>query len=269
MVCIGGDSTLEVLVQNVADGSKIQIQLLDENGKKVGSISGEVYSGIHRSKYVVPDTKSTILLFTCKLPAHGLEATGSRIQVLPVIAFGKCQHYGPDGSELQQVSTESGVRSTWSVSGAPKGAPVQFDLLCRMPGAQEIPVWKGSGIADSGKTEVIWSPTLPKAEKFVPHAHEKEPVGEKYESPVFRLQANCLGAVGITEPIPYVSWVDWNMGSQKGEVDVLFPDGRTETMPIPDDGLLRVKGPMAGQAEIVATRLQPAEPSRPSEEEAS
>lgn len=266
MACIGGEAPLEVRVQHVADGSDIQIEILDEKAKKVESYSGKVYSGVHRKRITIPETKSSMLVYTAKMAAHNLETISSRIQVLPRIQFGKCQHIGPSGSSVQEITDEGAIKSTWTIAGAPNEAPVEFTLLCRMPDSSEVPVWKGEGIVQSGKTDVIWVPNLPDEEHTVTHAHEKQPTAEKYEVPVFRLKASCLGAAATCEPIKYTSWVHIDFGNSKGEVDFLFPDGRKETKTIPDDGVVRLKGPAVGKVKIVATRLE-SKPSDPLDDE--
>lgn len=266
MACIGGEAPLEVRVQHVADGSDIQIEILDEKAKKVESYSGKIYSGLHRKRITIPETKSSMLVFTAKMAAHKLEAISSRIQVLPRIQFGQCQHIGPSGGSVQEITDEGAIKSTWTIAGAPQESEVEFTLLCRMPDSSEVPVWKGSGIVQSGKTEIIWAPSLPEEEHSVTHAHEKLPTSEKYEVPVFRLKASCLGATATCDPLKYTSWVHIDFGNSKGEVDFLFPDGRKETKTIPDDGVVRLKGPAVGKVKIVATRLE-SKPSDPLDDE--
>lgn len=261
IAAVGGSALIEVRTLHVADGSEIRIDVLDDQGGKVAGLTGTVFSGIHRRRFTIPETRSTLLLFTAKLPAHGVEATGSRLRVVPRVSFTAAQHEDAQGQAIKTVTDEAAVRTTWQTAGVPEGTSVDYTLHCLMPDRAEVPVWKGKGVVESGKATALWPPRLPAEETSVPHAHRKEQTGERYTSPRFRLVATCLGTSTPAPDLEYTSWMGIDFGNERGEFDLLLPDGTTRTLTIPDDGIAKVRGQTAGLVEM--TRFEPASKGDP------
>lgn len=250
----GGDVQIQLELRFVANGSDVQIDVRDDQGKTVGTIRGKTFSGTFRHAYRIPRTESKTFVFLAKLPAHSLEATSPSLQILPHVELTQPTCKDSTGKSLTEIGAETTVTTTWEIHGALPGTPFEARVLAHIPDHAETCIWKGTATVEKLKASIAWSPRLPSEEGVVPGQHERHPTGETYQNPEFVIEGVCQGIKAPRLRIPYVSWVEFDLGAVRGDVDLRFPDGRTETKPIPENGLVRVAGPKAGKIGLVAVR---------------
>lgn len=253
----GGEIFLQAELRFVANGSEVQVDVRDDQGKTVGTVKGKTFSGTFRQAYRIPKTESKTLVFVAKLPAHKLEATSPPLQILPHVEIAKPTCKDPSGKSLTEIGAESTLTTTWEIHGALPGTTFEARVLAHIPDHAETCIWKGSTTVEQLKASIAWSPRLPSEEGVVPCQHDRKPTGETYQNPEFVVEGVCQGIKAPPLRIPYVSWVEFDLGAVRGEVDLQFPDGRTETKLIPENGLVRVAGPKAGKIGIRAVRPKP------------
>jgi hypothetical protein len=81
----GDKVSFEVWTHFVGNGSDIEIKVEDKRGKTMDKLKGKVYGDYFASTIMVSDKAKEELVFTAKLPKHGLEKKSDILKVIPPV----------------------------------------------------------------------------------------------------------------------------------------------------------------------------------------
>ncbi len=250
-VSLGGRVSLEVRTVYVSEGSALTIIVKNLEGKTIETIQGKIFSNTFRTQYKVssPDCQGGIR-FYIEMNAHSLKGNGPILKVLPPIQIRDFVWKNGDGVIITSIEQEERLYMEASIRGPMDGTPSSISLFYK-DGPKETVVFNHKTEINGGKVSVTWM--------LKPHSNEAEKetqrdlnlYGGDYEEPSYQFEVECLGTRARSPEITYASWIEFDMGSIRGKVEMEMPDGSRVLHDIPDTGVLRIEKPKVGSISIV------------------
>ena len=177
-VSVGGFLGVEALVLNVADGARVELEFWNGNGGTEGKTSGEIRSGIFRTRWQVASSNSTGLLVpVVRLPDYGLELAGPAAKLLPPVKIENLRFQDETGKDLDTVVRGDRIYLVADVRLGPMEESIAIDLRVTPDPQESSP---GDGRHAHG------SESKPSSHPYVGHIHGKrirEPFRADWEMP--------------------------------------------------------------------------------------
>lgn len=176
---IGEKVNLEVWTQFVGSGSDIQIKIQDKRGKKIDKLKGKVYGNYFADSIVISDKAKEFLVFTAKLPKHGLEAKSGVLQIVPPIKV----------TDMKWGQNEARRGDIVKLSADIEGIPDETEVIIRIyeydqDGAHDF-ITKFPCQVKNKKIEAEWEYEYHEDTDEIPTQEEKEKYGKNYNPPEY------------------------------------------------------------------------------------
>jgi len=239
-----GDSvSFEVWTHFVGNGSDIEIKIEDKRGKTMGKLKGKVYGDYFASTIVISDKAKEELVFTAKLPKHGLEKKSDILRVIPPILVTNMK-WGQKEARREDV-----VKLSADIEGVPDETEVMICIYeYDEDGAHDF-ITKFPLSVKNKKIEAEWEYEYHEDTDEIPTEDEKQQYGRNYNPPeyffvidVYRKRFGEKQESGLLE---FKDWLEINLVDSDGnpiadeEYVLHLPDGSERKGQLDAEGYAR------------------------------
>jgi len=246
-----GDSvSFEVWTHFVGNGSDIEIKIEDKRGKKMGKLKGKVYGDYFASTTVVSDKAKDELVFTAKLPKHGLEMKSDTLKVIPPILVTNMK-WGQ-----KEARTEDVVKLSADIEGVPDETEVMICIYEYDEDEAHDFITKFPCIVKNKKIEADWEYEYHEDTDEIPTQEEKEKYGKNYNPPeyffVIDIHRKRFGEKQESDLLEFKDWIEIELLDQFGEpvaeaeYAVLLADGSEVEGKLDSEGFARIEDVVPG-----------------------
>lgn len=244
----GGAVGLEVHTHYVGNGSDLQIELLDGQGKKHGTFKDQLSGNRFWAPIKVPAKASNALVATVKLPKHGLEKSSPALMLLPTIELRNAA-WSAEEARRGDVLTLSA-----EAKGAPDGTRGEISIWEHdADGAHDL-VTRLPVVVQGERVEVEWEFEYVEDTDDIPTDEEVE---QGYQAPEYFFRLDVGGVAVESELLGFKDWVEFLIqhpdGTARADVEsVIFimPDGSEKRLKPNAAGVIRVGDASPGVVRI-------------------
>lgn len=183
----GATVGLSVFTRFVGNGSDMQIELSDAEGRKHGTFKDKLNGNRFTSQLVVPPKAAKALVAEVKLPKHGLSMTSPALLLAPVVEITNARWSEQTARRGDLLTLEA------DVTGAADGTEAEILVWEHDEEGAHEPVTKFPVLVQGGKVEAEWEFEYVGDVADVPTDEEAE---GGYQAPefVFRVQVQGIQA---------------------------------------------------------------------------
>jgi hypothetical protein len=226
----------------VGNGAKIKIKGKSEEGKKMGKVSGEIYSNVYVGEFDLPeDIKiGDKIYFEVKLPRNNLEGESERIPVLPIPKIKEIGWSAPEARRGDIVTLSAELEEVRDYTEV-KLIIYEHDQDGAHDRINEIP-----GIVKDGKVEVKWEYEYHEDTDEVPTEEELKRYGRHYNPPEYFFTIKFddleLGRGQESGLLLFKDWINIELIDREGnpipneEYILRLPDGHTRRGKLDNNG---------------------------------
>jgi len=202
---------LEVLTLYVGNGSEIEIEISDQNGKKFGKYKERISGNRFWTQIRVPSEAKQALYADVKLPKHGLQMKSNPLILLPLIEIANPKW---DKKEARRGDI---LKLTADVKGAPDGTEGEIEIWeYDDDGAHDF-ITKFPMLVEAKKVEAEWEYEYHEDTDEIPTEGELQKQGRHYNPPeyFFRLKVSEISADSAL--LEFKDWIEVELISEGGE----------------------------------------------------
>lgn len=243
---------LEIITLFVGNGSSIEIELSDQNGKTFGKYKEKISGNCFWTQIKVPTDAKVALYASVKLPKHGLQMKSNPLIILPPIEITNAKW---DKKEARRGDI---LKLTADVKGVHDGTEGAIEIWeYDSDGAHDF-ITKFPVIVKKNKVEAEWEYEYHEDTDEIPTEEELQNYGNHYNPPeyFFRVKVGEIAAdSGLLE---FKDWIeieltDSETGEPFAEEDYILtlPDGQEINGKLNKDGFAQEMDIPPGKCKIV------------------
>ncbi len=246
MAASGGNVGLEILTHYVGNGSDLEIEISDQNGKNFGKYKQKISGNRFWAKIKVPSDAKQALYANVKLPKHSLQMKSNPLIILPAVEITNLKW---DKKEARRGDI---LKLTADIKGAQDGTEGEVEIWEHdSDGAHDF-ITKFSVEVKNNKVEVDWEYEYHEDTDEIPTEEELKKYGNKYNPPeyFFRVKVGELAAdSGLLE---FKDCIKIELYHESGEpiggtkYVVKLADGSEIQGTLDDKGYAKVEGVIPG-----------------------
>ncbi|MCX6577408.1 MAG: hypothetical protein NTV82_13580 [Candidatus Aminicenantes bacterium] len=242
----GGSIGLEIYTQFVGNGSKIEIELSDQNGKTFGKYAEKISGNRFWTQIKVPAEAKQALYADVKLPKHGLQMKSNPLIVLPPIEITNAKW---DKKEARRGDI---LKLTADVKGVQDGTEGEIEIWEHDSDDAHDFITKFPVLVKNSKVEADWEYEYFEDTDEIPTEEELKKYGNKYNPPeyFFRVKFGELAAdSGLLE---FKDWIEIELFHESREpisgakYVIKLADGSEIQGTLDDKGYAKVDGVIPG-----------------------
>jgi hypothetical protein len=256
-VAAGGLAGLEVFTHNVGNGAKLQIELTDKGGKKLGTYQNKIFSNRFWAEIKVPANAKDELFSIIKMTKHGLTHQSPPLFILPPVEITNAKW---DKKEARRGDV---LKLTADVKGVPDGTEGEIEIWEHdSDGAHDL-ITKFPVLVKNKKIETEWEYEYHEDTDDIPTEEELQKYGNRYNPPeyFFRLKVGEVSA--DSSLLEFKDWIEFRLIGMSGiplkkkKYKLKFADGTTRSGQTDDGGRISLKDVKPGKYNIEFTDIAP------------
>ncbi|MCD6161280.1 MAG: hypothetical protein J7K40_02580 [candidate division Zixibacteria bacterium] len=243
----GQQTAFEVRTAFVGDGAKIKIEGKSVNGKKLGKISGVIYSNIYRHKFEIPDNigLDDEIYFKVDFPDNSINGESNKIPVLPTPKIKKISWSASEArrGDILTLSAElEDARDNTEV----KLVIYEYDSDKAHDRIVEVPA-----VIKSGKIDVKWEYEYHEDTDEIPTKDDMQKYGGKYNPPEYFFTIKFgeleLGRSQESKLLKFKDWIEFEfIGDDdaplaNADYTITFADGSEKSGQLDDKGRAKIE----------------------------
>jgi hypothetical protein len=229
---------LEIFTHFVGNGSKIEIEISDHNGKSFGKYKENISGNRFWTQIKVPAQASQALYAEVKLPNHGLHMKSNPLIILPLVEIKNAKW---DKKEARRGDI---LKLTADVKGAPDGTEGEIEIWeYDADGAHDF-VTKFPVLVKDKKVEAEWEYEYHEDTDEIPTAEESE---KGYNPPEYFFRVKIGEVSADSGLLKFKDWIKIALRDDQGnplaneEYKIIFADGSEKTGRASSDGCIDIK----------------------------
>ncbi|OFY71720.1 MAG: hypothetical protein A3G23_13560 [Bacteroidetes bacterium RIFCSPLOWO2_12_FULL_37_12] len=238
---VGDQVVISVFTHFVGNGSKIEIKIKDKSGKCLEKVTGQIYNNSFVCSINVPDKARDELIFTAKLPKHGLEKESLSLKIIlrPEIFNARW--------DKEEVTRGEILKLTAETKNIPNETEVMIhiyehdfddahDFITRFPARVKL-----------NKIETEWRFEYHDNASNIPTYEEMKKIGRSYTPPEYFFWIISGSAKTKSGLIRFKDWIEIELVYHEGtpvsneEFVVTFADGAKKKGNLDRNGFARLE----------------------------
>jgi murein DD-endopeptidase MepM/ murein hydrolase activator NlpD len=259
---VGGTATLEVRTIYVHHGAPVKLLLRDKEAKVIATLEGgKMMDDIHRRIIPLGASAAGGVFCEVELPLNKLKASGPMLKVGGAVKIESVAWKDKSGKELSEVRRAQETVLEAKVSGVKEGETGFFSIFEKRQGNHLHRLIELRAKVEKGKMALVWT-----------FGHSANPAliyssdgtlkrtGEKYEAPVFFIEANVAGAKKPSAEAKLKDWAEIKVVDDFGrpiadrDVTVVMPDGSEKKETSDKNGMVFLDNLLPGALRILLGR---------------
>jgi hypothetical protein len=236
MVAAGGVVGLEIFTHFVGNGSSLEIELSDQNGKNFGKYKEQISGNRFWTQIKVPTEAKQALYANVKLPKHGLQMKSNPLIILPPVQITNAKW---DKKEARRGDI---LKLTADVKGVQDGTEGEIEIWEHdSDGAHDF-IAKFPVFVKNKKVEAEWEYEYHEDTDDIPTSEETE---KGYNPPEYFFRLNVGGVSADSGLLEFKDWIQIELIDNEGnpipnEDYILYlADGSERRGKLNSDGLYR------------------------------
>jgi hypothetical protein len=253
IACVGSRLGLEVLTHFVGDASDIEVEIKDKSGKTIGKTKGQVYADRFDASITVPEDAKDALIFSAKLPKHGLKESSLPVRVIRVRNLKWGQKEAMRG-ELVKLSGD--------VEGMPENGEVTVHIYEHdQDGAHDF-VTRFPIAVKNRKIQTEWKCAYVGDTEQIPTEEEMQRHGRSYSHPEYFFTLDAGGSSARSDLLRLKDWTEIRLRDHEGipmadeEYVLGYADGSEARGKTDSEGYARVDRFPPGKVIVRFPRIQ-------------
>lgn len=243
----GGSIGLEIYTHFVGNGSKIEIELSDQNGKTFGKYAEKISGNRFWTQIKVPAEAKQALYANVKLPKHGLQMKSNPLIILPAVEITNAKW---DKKEARRGDI---LKLTADVKGVQDGTEGEIEIWEHdSDGAHDF-ITKFTVLVKNKKVEADWEYEYHEDTDDIPTKEECE---KGYNPPEYFFRVKTRGFFADSGLLHFKDWIEITLSDEDGnpvpdEKYVLYlPDGSKRNGTLDSRGYAKEEGVAPGKIRI-------------------
>jgi len=232
----GGRVGLEILTHFVGNGSRIEIELSDQNGKTFGKYTEKIFGNHFWTQVKVPGEARQVLYADIKLPKHGLQMKSNPLILLPAIEITNVKW---DKKEAWRGDI---LKLTADVKGVQDGVEGEISIWeYDSDGAHDL-ITKFPVFIKSKKIEAEWKYEYHEDTDEIPTEEELQNYGNHYNPPEYFFRLRVGEVTADSRLLEFRDWIALVLYDSAGnpmkdvEYKITLPDGNERSGKLDENG---------------------------------
>lgn len=253
----GGSVGLEIFTHYVGNGSSLEIELSDQNGKNFGKYKEKISGNRFWTKIRVPAEAKQALYANVKLPKHGLQMKSNPLIIMPPIEITNAKW---DKKEARRGDI---LKLTADVRGVADGTEGEIEIWeFDSDGGHDF-ITKFPVLVKNKKVELEWEYEYHEDTDEIPTEDELKKYGNKYNPPEYFFRVK-VGEMAVDSGLlEFKDWIEIELRDQDNKESfpdedyiLVLPDGKERRGKLNDKGYAKEKDIPPGRCEIEFPNLK-------------
>jgi hypothetical protein len=246
----GGSVGLEIFTHYVGNGSSLEIELSDQNGKNFGKYKEKISGNRFWTQIRVPTEAKQALYANVKLPKHGLQMKSNPLIIMPPIEITNAKW---DKKEARRGDI---LKLTADVKGVPDDTEGEIEIWEYDSDSAHDLITKFPVLVKNKKVELEWEYEYHEDTDEIPTEEELQKYGNQYNPPEYFFRVNVGEVKAESELLLFKDWIEIELKDRLGkpmanEDYVLhLPDGSQHKAKLDSQGKAKIDRIPPGRIEI-------------------
>jgi len=257
---VGNRVKFFVQMHFVGNGSEIEIEVEDKNGKKVEKLKGQVFGDQFAGSLVIPEKAKEEITFTAKLPKHGLTMKSRAMTVFPLIKVANMK-WGQKEARRGDV-----VKLSADIDGLPDETEVKILIYEYDRDSAPDFITKFPCRVKSKKIQAEWEYEYHEDTDEIPSDEEMKKYGKSYNPPeyffVIDFHGQRFGDKQESKLLEFKDWISLRLVDEdqrplaNEEYVIMLASGQELSGRLDQDGSVLLKDLAPGSYEVNFRRLE-------------
>jgi len=243
---VGDNVKFFVQTHFVGSGSEIEIEVEAKKGKKVEKLKGQVFGDQFAGSLVIPEKAKEEIIFTAKLPKHGLQMKSGTMTVFPLIKVTNMK-WGQKEARRGDI-----VKLSADIDGLPDEAEVMILIYEYDRDSAHDFITKFPCHVKNRKIQAEWEYEYHEDTDEIPTHEEMQKYGKSYNPPeyffVLDFHGQRFGDKQESKLLEFKDWIEIELKAKLSgepiadeEYTVILSDGKEIKGKLDGAGFARIK----------------------------
>jgi len=237
----GGSVGLEIFTHYVGNGSSLEIELSDQNGKNFGKYKEKISGNRFWTQIRVPTEAKQALYANVKLPKHGLQMKSNPLIIMPPIEITNAKW---DKKEARRGDI---LKLTADVKGVPDDTEGEIEIWEYDSDSAHDLITKFPVLVKNKKVELEWEYEYHEDTDEIPTEEELQKYGNHYNPPEYFFRVKAGEVQADSSLLEFKDWIEIELKNAAGEpipnvdYEVCLADGKNKTGKLDANGYVKLE----------------------------